>query len=95
MNKIMQRMKGLKRAIVLAGLILAGLAPAWAAKYVFVYNNGYLSVNNSGQVANTTTFSAGCVWTCVSSTSTLTETTLSTTSRYLYTVVNGTRYGWW
>ncbi len=92
MNKIMQRMKGLKRAIVLAGLILAGLAPAWAAKYVFVYNNGYLSVNNSGQVANTTTFSAGCVWTCVSSTSTLTETTLSTTSRYLYTVVNGTRY---
>ena len=92
MNTIMQRMKGLKRAIVLAGLILAGLAPAWAAKYVFVYNNGYLSVNNSGQVANTTTFSAGCVWTCVSSTSTLTETTLSTTSRYLYTVVNGTRY---
>ena len=31
MNTIMQRMKGLKRAIVLAGLILAGLAPAWAA----------------------------------------------------------------
>ena len=92
MNKIMQRMKGLKRAIVLAGLILAGLAPAWAAKYVFVYNNGYLSVNNNGQVAYTTTFSAGCVWTSVSNTTSLAEADLGTTSRYLYTVVNGTRY---
>ena len=46
MNKIMQRMKGLKRAIVLAGLILAGLAPAWAQDLYVIHNgNNYLSHN--------------------------------------------------
>ena len=83
MNTIMQRMKGLKRAIVLAGLILAGLAPAWAADYVFTYNGGYLAVGNNGAVIFTTTLSPQCVWTCVNNYGT--ETTLSTTSTYLYT----------
>ena len=68
MNKIMQRMKGLKRAIVLAGLILAGLAPAWAQDLYVIHNgNNYLSHNaTSGAVntASTTTFDpATCFWT--------------------------------
>ena len=68
MNKIMQRMKGLKRAIVLAGLILAGLAPAWAQDLYVIHNgDNYLSHNaTSGAVntASTTTFDpATCFWT--------------------------------
>ena len=68
MNKIMQRMKGLKRAIVLAGLILAGLAPAWAQDLYVIHNgNNYLSHNATTGAVNTTsttTFDpATCFWT--------------------------------
>ena len=64
----MQRMKGLKRAIVLAGLILAGLAPAWAQDLYVIHNgNNYLSHNATTGAVNTTsttTFDpATCFWT--------------------------------
>ena len=83
-----------KAFIVLAVVLVAGIGTAKATDYVFVYNNNnYLSVNNNGQVANSTTLTAGCVWTCVSDTSTLEATSLdNSTSRYLYTIVNGRKY---
>ena len=85
-------LNGTKRILLLVGLAIAAALPAQAADYVFMYNGGYLAVNNSGAVVYTTTFSRSCVWTCVSSTSQLTPATLGTTSRFLYTEVNGTRY---
>ena len=83
---------GMKRILLLVGLAVAAALPARAADYVFMYNGGYLYVTNGGAVGYTTTFSLSCVWTCVSNTGTLADATLGTTSRYLYTEVNGTRY---
>ena len=85
-------LNGMKRILLLVGLAVAAALPARAADYVFEYDGGYLYVTNGGAVGYTTTFSRSCVWTCVSNTSSLTAATLGTTSRYLYTEVNGTRY---
>ena len=80
-----------RSAIMMAALLCAAL-PVRAADYVFIYNGGYLAVNNSGNIIYTTTFSPQCVWTCVSNTGTLAASTLSNTSRFLYTTDgNGTR----
>ena len=73
-------------------LLLAAVLPARATDYVFIYNNGYLAVDNSGNIIYTTTFSPQCVWTCVSNATNLTAATLGTTSYFLYTTDgNGTR----
>ncbi|MBR2958810.1 MAG: chitobiase/beta-hexosaminidase C-terminal domain-containing protein [Bacteroidales bacterium] len=85
-------LNGTKRILLLVGLAIAAALPAQAADYVFMYNGGYLAVNNSGAVVSTTTFSRSCVWTCVSNTTTLTAATLSGTSTWLYTEANGKRY---
>lgn len=85
-------MKRLKKLILLVGLTIATAMPVLAADYVFEYDGGYLYVTNTGAVGYTEEFSASCVWTCVSNTSDLTAATLGTTSRYLYTEVNGNRY---
>ena len=71
-----------RSAIMMAALLFAAL-PTRAADYVFTYNGGYLAVGNNGAVIFTTTLSPQCVWTCVNNYGT--ETTLSTTSTYLYT----------
>ena len=86
------RQKKTRRGLLLLGLMLAAVLPAQAADYVFEYDGGYLYVTNTGAVGYTETFSRSCVWTCVSNTGTLAAATLGTTSRYLYTEVNGTRY---
>ena len=85
-------LNGMKRILLLVGMAVAAALPAQAADYVFMYDGGYLAVNNSGAVVSTTTFSRSCVWTCVSNTTSLAAATLGTTSRWLYTEVNGTRY---
>ncbi len=85
-------LNGMKRILLLVGLAIAAALPAQAADYVFEYDGGYLYVTNTGTVGYTETFSRSCVWTCVSNTSSLTAATLGTTSRWLYTEVNGTRY---
>ena len=72
--------------------LLLAAAGAKAADYIFTYNGGYLAVGNNGAVTYTNTFSPQCVWTCVSSTSTLAAATLGGTSCFLYTTDgNGTR----
>ena len=81
----------LRRTLVLALLVLSSISVK-AADYVFIYNNGYLAVDNNGSITYSTTFNTRCVWTCVSSTSDLTATTLGTTSRFLYTTVGDTKY---
>ena len=77
-------------------MVLGTVLPAMATDYVFVYNNNYLSVNANGQVANSTSLTAGCVWTCVASTTDSEHDDFSsldnTNNRYLYTIVNGTKY---
>ena len=73
-------------------VVMMGSVGVKAENYVFMYNGGYLAVDNSGAIVYTTDFSPQCVWTCVSNTSTLAETALSTTSRFLYTTVGNTRY---
>lgn len=80
-----------RRTLVLALLALASISVK-GADYVFMYNGGYLAVNNSGSIVYTTTFSPQCVWTCVSNAGTLEAATLGNTSRFLYaTDGNGTR----
>ena len=81
----------LRRTLVLALLALASISVK-AADYVFIYNNGYLAVDNNGSITYSTTFNTRCVWTCVSSTSNLTAATLGNTSRFLYTTVGNTKY---
>ena len=82
----------LRRMAASAALLLGIALPAVAADYVFMYNGGYLAVDNSGNVIYTTTLSPQCVWTCVSNATYLTASTLSGTSTYLYTTDgNGTR----
>ena len=82
----------LLRGVALLLLLLGAALPARAADYVFIYDGGYLAVDNSGNVIYTTSFSPQCVWTCVSNTGTLAASTLSNTSRFLYTTDgNGTR----
>lgn len=88
----MKQTKRMKKILLLVGLVLAAMLPVQAADYVFEYDGGYLYVTNTGTVGYTTDFSRSCVWTCVSNTGTLAAATLGTTSRYLYTEVNGTRY---
>ena len=73
----------LGRSVMLAAALLFAALPARATDYVFTYNGGYLAVGNNGAVIFTTTLSPQCVWTCVNNYGT--ETTLSTTSTYLYT----------
>ena len=80
-----------RSAIMLTALLFAAL-PGRAADYVFMYDGGYLAVNNSGAIIYTTTFSPQCVWTCVSNTGTLAAATLGNNSRYLYTTVGNTKY---
>ena len=93
MLKKLDRLKRqLLNAAVAALLLIGSAGTAQAADYVFMYNGGYLAVNNSGTIVYVTSFSPQCVWTCVSSTSTLDAATLGTTSRFLYaTDGNGTR----
>lgn len=88
----MKQTKRMKKILLLVGLVLAAVLPAQATDYVFMYNGGYLAVNNSGAVVYTETFSRSCVWTCVSNTNTLDAATLGGTSYWLYTEANGTRY---
>ena len=81
------------QAIFVLALLMTSISGVKAADYVFMYNGGYLAVNNSGTIINTTTFSPQCVWTCVSNSSTLASAELGTgNSRFLYTEVNGTKY---
>ena len=80
-----KRCKSLFRSIILLSTLLLATLPARAADYVFTYNGGYLAVGNNGAVIFTTTLSPQCVWTCVNNYGT--ETTLSTTSTYLYTTL--------
>ena len=82
----------MRKYLLMAALLLTGILPTQAADYVFTYNGGYLAVGNNGAIIYTTTFSPQCVWTCVSNTGTLAASTLSNTSRFLYTTDgNGTR----
>ena len=84
--------RGLLWSLILMAAVLGAAVPARAADYVFMYNGGYLAVNNSGNVTYTNSFSPQCVWTCVSNTSTLAAASLGNTAYYLYTEVNGTKY---
>lgn len=82
------------KATILTLLLVMGVTGAKAADYVFMYDGGYLSVNNSGAIVYTTTFSPQCVWTCVSNSTNLTAAELqnSNTLRWLTTLDgNGTR----
>lgn len=83
----------LRKLITPIALLLCIASPASAADYVFMYNNHYLAVDNSGNIDYADTFSPQCVWTCVSSTINLTAATLSNSDDYyLYTEVSGTKY---
>ena len=86
------RLRTALRRIAASAALLLGLAlPAVATDYVFVYDNGYLALNNSGNVVYTTTFSRSCIWTCLNSNNNPDD--LSTnSSRYLYTYVGDTQY---
>ena len=87
------RLRTALRRIAASAALLLGLAlPAVADDYVIMYSGGYLAVSD-GAVTYTTTFSPSCVWTCVSSTSTLESAALNgDTPYFLYTVENGNRY---
>lgn len=56
-----KRCKNLLRSIILLSTLLLATLPARAADYVFMYDGGYLAVNNSGAIIYTTTFSPQCV----------------------------------
>lgn len=89
-------LRGRLRAMVLATVALLFFAggPAWATDYVFMYDGGYLAVDNSGAIIYTTTFSPQCVWTCASNTNANpTASSLdNNNNRYLYTTDgNGTK----
>lgn len=93
-------MKSLKNYLLRGAallMVIGATLPTMATDYVFVYNNNnYLSVNANGQVANSTSLAAGCVWTCVESTTDSEHDDFSsldnTNDRDLYTIVNGTKY---
>ena len=74
-----------RKVFIVLALLTTGISEAKAADYIFTYNGGYLAVNNSGEIIYTTTLSPQCVWTCVSSSTNLTASTLSGNSTYLYT----------
>ena len=83
----------LRHTLVLGLMAFTAMQSAWATDYYFVYNSSnYLGVDDNGNITNKTTFDRSCIWTCVSNTSTLAATDLSTTSSFLYTEVNGTKY---
>ena len=95
MNHLKEQIKRILQGAALL-MVLGTVLPAMATDYVFVYNNNnYLSVNANGQVANSTSLTAGCVWTCVESTTDSEHddfSSLDNTDKYLYTIVNGTKY---
>ena len=88
--------------LLLLLFLLLGSVGAKAADYVFIYDGGYLAVNDNGQIVYTTTFSPQCVWTCVSNTTTLENSNLLSTGnnnnasnnnrRFLYTTINNQQY---
>ena len=81
------------RFTLLFVMMMLGSVGVKAADYVFTYNGGYLAVNNSGNVTYSTDVSRSCIWTCVSSTTELTEVELDgNTSYYLYTKVGDSKY---
>lgn len=80
------------RHILLLALLALTSVSIKAADYVFVYDNGYLAVDNNGNITYANTFNPQCIWTCVSSTTNLTAATLGNTAYFLYTQVNGTKY---
>ena len=80
------------RHILLLALLALTSVSIKAADYVFVYDNGYLAVDNNGNITYANTFNPQCIWTCVSNTSNLTAAELGGSSRFLYaTDGNGTR----
>ena len=88
------KLKRITRTLLLAAMLLLGGMTAKAADYVFIYDNGYLAVDNSGNIVYTNTFSPQCVWTCVSNSTNLTAAELqnSNTLYWLTTLdANGTR----
>ena len=81
------------RHILLLALLALTSVSIKAADYVFTYNNGYLAVDNNGNITYANTFNPQCIWTCVSSTTNLTAAALSNSDNYyLYTEVSGTKY---
>jgi len=83
----------LRHILLLALLALTSVSiKAADYDYVFVYDNGYLAVDNNGNITYANTFNPQCIWTCVSSTTNLTAATLGNTAYFLYTQVNGTKY---
>ena len=94
MNRQYTMFRQYTQKCVLALLLLLGSAGVKAADYVFIYNGGYLAVDNNGNVTYTSNFNPQCVWTCVSNTDT-NPTTASldeNTNRHLYTTLNETKY---
>lgn len=84
------------RCLLLAVLLCAAV-PAGAADYVLTYTSGntiyYLARNGTTGVQRVTTFDpTTCIWSCSSNTAGTTASTLGTNNRYLFQVVNGTRY---
>lgn len=74
-------------------LLLVGSMGAKAADYVFMYNGGYLSLDNNGAVTYTTTFSRSCIWTCLNTSSNAAALSdNNNTNRFLYTYVGDTQY---
>lgn len=87
----------LGRSILLAALLLGASLPAMAADYVITYTTGgttyYLARNGTTGVQRVSTFDpTTCIWSCSSNTAGTTASTLGTSNRYLFQVVNGTRY---
>ena len=81
------------RHILLLALLALTSVSIKAADYVFTYNNGYLAVDNNGNITYANTFNPQCIWTCVSNTGTLAGANLdANNSRFLYTTVGNTKY---
>ena len=89
----------LGRSILFVALLLAAGLPAGAQNnyYVITYTTGgttyYLARNGTSGVQRVSTFDPTiCIWSCSSNTAGTTASTLGTSNRYLFQVVNGTRY---
>ncbi len=89
-------MKIILRTALLAFVLFVSYT-AQAADYVLTYVSGgttyYLALNGTSGVQRVSVFDpTTCIWSCASNTAGTTASTLGTSNRYLFQMVDGTRY---
>ena len=81
-------LKGAKKHLLTAVLLLMACFTAWATDYVFVYNGGYLAAGNNNTVTYVTTFDpATCIWRCYHGNN---EASLATNANYQLRLASNT-----